>query len=56
MNCKYKLKKVFLEGHDYRVWSKNGQKLADKEASTNKKESVDLSDMPPVEVKAGNSS
>ena len=40
MNPKYKSKKLFIKGYDYSIWSKH-----DKE-STDKEESVDLSDMP----------
>ena len=39
-NHKYKSKKLFIKGYDYSIWSKH-----DKE-STDKEESVDLSDMP----------
>ena len=46
---KYKLKKLYLKGYNYKVWSKNEKKSTDKEESTDKKESVDLSDMPPLE-------
>ena len=58
MNCKYKPKKLFLEGYDYRVWPKNEEELtdkkesidkeeyADKKESIDKRESVDSSDMP----------
>ena len=44
MNCKYKLKKLLNKRYDYSVWSKNGNKLInkeeliDKEESTNKEE------------------
>ena len=40
---KYDPEKLFLEGYDYSLWSEN------KEESTDKKESVYLSDMPPLE-------
>ena len=37
------LKKLFLEAYGYSMWSKK------KEESTDKEESIDLSDLPPVE-------
>ena len=42
MDHKYKRKKLFLEPHNYDDWSEN-------EESTDKEESIDLSDMPPLE-------
>ena len=42
MDRKYKRKKLFLEPHNYDDWSEN-------EESTDKEESLDLSDMPPLE-------
>ena len=42
LSDKYYPEKLFLEGYDYSMWSKNKEEL------TEKKEYVDLSDMPPV--------
>ena len=41
MNPKYKPKNLFIEGYDYRVWSKNEKEWADKEESTDMEESTD---------------
>ena len=41
MDTKYDRKNLFLKGYDYNVWSENVKE------STDKKESLDLSDMPP---------
>ena len=49
MDPKYKPKKLFAKGYDYREWSKNEGETADNEESTNKKELIDLCNMPPLE-------
>ena len=49
MNNKYKPKKLFIEGYNCNDWHENAE-LSDKEESTDKEESVALSDMPPLEV------
>ena len=41
MNPKYKPKNLFIEGYDYRVWSKNEKEWTDKEESTVMEESTD---------------
>ena len=43
LSDKYDPEMLFLEGYDYNVWSEN------KEESTDKEESVDLSDILPLE-------
>ena len=43
MSDKYDPERLFLEGYDYSVWSEN------KEESTDKEESVELSDILPLE-------
>ena len=42
MNSNYKPKKLFIEGYNYNDWSENVE-------SSDKEESVDLPDMPPLE-------
>ena len=36
LSDKYNPKKLFVEGYDYSVWSKNNKESTDKEASTDK--------------------
>ena len=43
IECKYSPKKLFLKAYNYNVWFEN-------EKSTDGKDSVDLSDMPPQRV------
>ena len=40
---------LFLEGYGYSVWSENKEESTEKEEPTDNWESVDLSDMPPLE-------
>ena len=42
LNCKYKTQKLFTKGFNYNDWYKNVE-------SHDKEESIDLSDMPPLE-------
>ena len=49
VDCKYKPKKLFLKGYDDSVWSQSKEESTYKEELTDKKESVNLSDMSLVE-------
>ena len=48
MNSKYKPKELFIKGYDYNDWYKNVEQ-SDKEESSDKEETVNLSDMSPLE-------
>ena len=49
MDHKYEPKKLFLKAYNYNFWYKNKESTDNKEDLTDKKESLDLSDIPPLE-------